>query len=55
MSALPILFTLVVYQINPQLISFLWTDKVGIGLSALASVLLLLGAIWVRQTVCIRL
>ena len=55
MTGLPLVFCLLVYQVHPDLVSFLWTDPVGVGIAWLAVTLLVVGVVWVRQIVKVRL
>ena len=54
LTCLPFVVALVINLINPQFMSVLWTDPVGVKLIAAALVLMILGVLWMRQIVRIR-
>lgn len=55
MLALPFVFCTLIYQIQPELISFLWIDPMGRILAWTALLMLVMGALVVRRIIDIRL
>ena len=52
--ALPFVLFIAVYQLNPDYIMLLFTDPLGKKMLAVAAVLQVLGALWIRKVVNIR-
>jgi len=52
--ALPFVLFIAVYQLNPEYIMLLFTDPLGKKMLAIAAVLQVLGALWIRKVVNIR-
>ena len=55
LTALPPGMALVVYQLNPELMSTLWKDPTGIQMMWSAIVMTCVGVLWIRQIVRIHI
>jgi len=55
LTALPPGMAVVVYQLNPELMSTLWKDPTGIQMMWTAIVMTCVGVLWIRQIVRIHI
>ena len=55
LGALPIVLTIVVFSIDPDYASMLWTEPVGRLMIAVAAVMQVIGYLWIRKIVAIEI
>jgi tight adherence protein B len=55
LTLLPFGTALVMYAVNPDFISILWTDPAGYFLVQITALLLVIGIVWMRKTIDFRI